>query len=47
VSTLLHRIDRSRVLQLERLAMQRNAALLGAPDVVQVTMTIRAPVLPE
>ncbi len=48
VSTLLHLISTGpRVLQLERLAMQRNAALLGAPDVVQVTMTIRAPVLPE
>jgi hypothetical protein len=36
-----------RVLVLERLAVQRNAALLGAPDVVQFTATLRAPVLPE
>jgi hypothetical protein len=36
-----------RVLVLERLTVQRNAALLGAPDVVQFTATLRAPVLPE
>ncbi len=34
-----------RVVIIDKMVMQRNAALLGAPDVVQVTMTVRAPVL--
>jgi hypothetical protein len=36
-----------RVLLLDRLTLTRNAALAGAPDVVQLTMTLRAPVLPQ
>jgi len=36
-----------RVLLLDRLTLSRNAALAGAPDVVQLTMTLRAPVLPQ
>jgi hypothetical protein len=36
-----------RVVAVDRLTMQRNAALLGAPDVVQVTLSVRAPVLPQ
>ena len=36
-----------RVLSLDRLTLTRNAALVGAPDVVQLTMTLRAPVLPQ
>lgn len=36
-----------RVLLLDRLTLTRNAALVGAPDVVQLTMTLRAPVLPQ
>jgi len=35
-----------RVLTVERLSLLRNSALLGAPDVVQITLTLRAPVLP-
>ena len=31
----------------DRVALQRNAALAGAADVVQITMRVRAPVLPE
>ena len=36
-----------RVVSLDRLTLQRNAALLGAPDVVQLLITLRVPVLPE
>jgi len=36
-----------RVLVIESLALQRNAALAGAPDVVQFTVKLRAPVLPQ
>jgi len=36
-----------RVLLLDRLTLSRNAALAGAPDVVQLTMALRAPVLPQ
>lgn len=36
-----------RVLMVDQLTLIRNAALLGAPDVVQFTLTLRAPVLPE
>lgn len=36
-----------RVLVVDQLTLIRNAALLGAPDVVQFTLTLRAPVLPE
>ena len=36
-----------RVLSIERVSLLRNAALLGAPDVVQITLSLRAPVLPE
>ena len=36
-----------RVLSVERLQLVRNSALLGAPDVVQITLTLRAPVLPQ
>lgn len=36
-----------RVMRLERLSVQRNAALIGAADVVQVTLQVRAPVLPQ
>ncbi|MCC6241339.1 MAG: hypothetical protein IT353_00780 [Gemmatimonadaceae bacterium] len=36
-----------RVVLVDRVALQRNAALAGAADVVQVTMRVRAPVLPE
>ena len=36
-----------RVLLLDRLVLSRNAALAGAPDVVQLTMSLRAPVLPQ
>lgn len=36
-----------RVLLVDRLTLSRNAALVGAPDVVQLTMTLRAPVLPQ
>lgn len=36
-----------RILLVDRLVLQRNAALAGAPDVVQMTMTLRVPVLPE
>lgn len=35
-----------RAVFIERLSLSRNAALLGAPDVVQVTVTMRMPVLP-
>ncbi len=36
-----------RVLSVERVLLVRNSALLGAPDVVQITVTLRAPVLPQ
>lgn len=36
-----------RVLSVDRLSLVRNAALVGAPDVVQVTLTLRIPVLPR
>lgn len=36
-----------RVVLIDRVALQRNAALAGAADVVQITMKVRAPVLPE
>lgn len=36
-----------RVMRLERVTLQRNAALIGAPDVVQATLQLRAPVLPQ
>ncbi len=36
-----------RVMIVESLALQRNAALAGAPDVVQFTVKLRAPVLPQ
>jgi len=36
-----------RVLLVDRLVLQRNAALVGAPDVVQMSMTLHVPVLPE
>lgn len=32
-----------RVVIIDKIALQRNAALLGAPDIVQVTMTVHAP----
>lgn len=35
-----------RAVSIERLTLSRNAALLGAPDVVQVSVTMRVPVLP-
>lgn len=35
-----------RVMSIERLTLQRNSALLGAADVVQATISVRAPVLP-
>lgn len=35
-----------RIVAVDKLVMQRNAALLGAADVVQLTLTLRAPVLP-
>jgi hypothetical protein len=48
VARLLDLLARGpRVVVIDKLAVQRNAALLGAPDVVQVTMTVRAPVLPD
>lgn len=47
VTTLLDVVAAGpRVMSIERLTLLRNAALLGAPDVVQVTLTLRAPVLP-
>ena len=36
-----------RVVLVDRVALQRNAALAGAADVVQISMRVRAPVLPE
>lgn len=36
-----------RVVNVERVALVRNSALLGAADVVQVTMTVRVPVVPQ
>ena len=36
-----------RALSVERVSMLRNTALAGAPDVVQLTLTLRAPVLPQ
>lgn len=46
VASFLHHLAVGpRVLVLDRLTVQRNAALLGAPDVVQVTMAIHAPVI--
>jgi Tfp pilus assembly protein PilO len=36
-----------RVLLLDRVSLTRNTALAGAPDVVQMTVTLRAPVLPQ
>lgn len=35
-----------RAVFVDRVSLQRNAALLGAPDVVQIVLTLRAPVLP-
>lgn len=36
-----------RVLHVDRLVLQRNSALLGAADVVQLSVDVRAPVLPQ
>ncbi len=36
-----------RVVHVDRVALVRNSALLGAADVVQVTMTVRVPVVPQ
>lgn len=46
VATFLHHVAAGpRVLVLDRLSVQRNAALLGAADVVQLSMTLHAPVI--
>ena len=36
-----------RVLSLDRVSLLRNTALAGAPDVVQMTVTLHAPVIPQ
>ena len=46
VSALLHTISHGpRVAIVERVAVQQTSALRGAPDVLQVQLTVRAPVL--
>ena len=48
VTRVLHTLAGGpRVMMVESLALQRNAALAGAPDVVQFTVKLRAPVLPQ
>ncbi len=46
LAQLLERLERApRVVLVERLTVQRNPALAGAPDVLQLTLSLRAPVV--
>lgn len=46
VSTLLHTLSNGpRAVTIERLSVQQNSALRGAPDVLQIQLTVHAPVL--
>jgi hypothetical protein len=48
LATLLSTLERGpRVLFVERLTVVQNSALRGAPDVLQVTLAVRAPVVIE
>ncbi|MBY0492251.1 MAG: hypothetical protein K2R93_20595 [Gemmatimonadaceae bacterium] len=48
LAALLATLERGpRVLRVERLAVTQNTALRGAPDVLQVTLGVRAPVVLE
>lgn len=48
LSALLERVRQGRqVLTLDKLSVQVNSAMRGAPDVLQMTLTLRAPVIVE
>lgn len=48
VAELLGHLEHGpRVVNVERMTVQMNSALRGAPDVLQVTLTLRAPVIIE
>lgn len=48
VAELLGHLEHGpRVMTLERMTVQMNSALRGAPDVLQLTLTLRAPVILE
>ena len=42
-----HLAHSSRVVRIEKLTVQQNSALRGAPDMLQITMSLRAPVVLE
>ncbi len=48
LAALLDQLARApRVVRVEKLTVQQNSALRGAPDMLQITLTIRAPVVLE
>ena len=48
LAELLHQLSHGpRVVRVERMTVQQNSALRGAPDMLQITLTLRAPVVLE
>ena len=46
LAEFLHKLSSGpRVVRVERIAIQQNSALRGAPDVLQITVTLAAPVI--